>query len=107
MASSKNAQTEIPAVLPLVPIEGLVPFPGLVFPVGLRREGNRALTETLERGEHGWLGLVPREKPEVKGAGAEVGTIGVVGRVVRVVGLEDAITLIVQGVSRFRLEAVE
>ncbi len=104
---TSTAKPGTTTVLPIMPLRGVVLFPGAVVPLSVGRAASlRLLEESLPQSKQ--LGLVlqknsEEENPSVDGLHAH----GVVGRVIRMMRQnENSVVILVQGESRMRLGKV-
>jgi len=97
-------RSDLPETLPIMPLRGVVLFPGTVAPLTVERpRSQQLLDELLPTGK--LLGLVTQKDGDVDEPGPDdVYSIGVLGNVLRMVKQEDNQTLVlVQVVERIRL----
>ena len=97
-------RSDLPEVIPVMPLRGVVLFPGTVAPLTVERTASRRLLdELLPKGR--LLGLSTQKDADldVPGTG-DVHEIGVLGNVLRMVRQNDEKTLVlIQIVERIRL----
>ena len=79
--STKDERTQIPDVLPLIPLRDLIIFPNLVVPLFVGRERSTSALEQSMRSDH-LVALVTQHKAEIQDPGP--GDIYEVGCVVTV-----------------------
>lgn len=97
-------RSDLPETLPIMPLRGVVLFPGTVAPLTVERPASRQLLdELLPTGR--LLGLVTQKDAELDEPGAkDVYEIGVLGNVLRMVRQNDDQTLVlIQIVERIRM----
>lgn len=104
LAMSTENGTPIPEALPLLPMRGLVFFPGVVAPLSIgRADSIKLLEDSLPHGKI--IGLVTQRDPEKESP--EAGDLYGVGTAAQVLKLirqrRDAVLLLVQGLQRFRI----
>ncbi len=103
------ADMEIPDVLPILPLRGVVVYPQTAVPLTVGQARSIKLVDDILSGDK-LVGLVASRNPELDEPGPEdlyeVGTIATVHRLLR--APDGTIRLLVQGLQRFRLgEMVE
>ena len=88
-------------LLPLIPLRGMVPIPGLPIPLAVGRPSSKAAVEAALRGD-GELILVMQRKPETEEPRVEdLHRVGVVAHLLKSVTDENGgLTAIVQGTAR-------
>ncbi|MAS95974.1 MAG: endopeptidase La [Verrucomicrobiales bacterium] len=97
-------RSDLPETLPIMPLRGVVLFPGTVAPLTVERPASRQLLdELLPTGR--LLGLVTQKDAELdEPGGKDVYEIGVLGNVLRMVRQNDDQTLVlIQIVERIRM----
>ena len=101
------SDSELPDTLPVLALRNAVLFPGAVFPVTIGRDKSIRLIHEAE--DHGFfVGCVPQtdvtvEDPKEK----DLYTYGTVARIVKSLEMPDGtLTVILQGIKRFSLDAV-
>ncbi|MCS6908755.1 MAG: endopeptidase La [Anaerolineales bacterium] len=115
-ASSDSARQEakregeIPEVLPILPLRGLVVYPQTVVPLTVGQPRSIRLVDDVVTSEQRIIGLVASKNPELELPNPpdlyEYGTAAVIHRLFR--APDGTIRLVVQGISRFRtLEYVQ
>jgi ATP-dependent Lon protease len=94
----------LPAVLPVLPVRELVPFPDTLTPLAVGQQRSIKLVNDVLSGER-MLVMVASRDPEVDEPGpSEVYDVGVVGVVARMLKIPDGtIRILVQGTERVRL----
>ena len=100
-------QPEIPSVLPILPIRGVVVFPGTVVPLTLGRPSALKLVdESLPQSKI--LGLVTQRNEETEKPGADdLYPVGVAAQVLKLMRQPDGtMVLLVQAMRRIRLGAI-
>jgi len=108
----EQAKTEgdIPEILPILPLRGLVVYPQTVVPLTIGQPRSIRLVDDVVTSEQRIIGLVASKNPELEQPNPpdlyEYGTAAIVHRLFR--APDGTIRLVVQGVSRFRtLEYVQ
>jgi len=98
---------EIPAEIGLLPLRNTVLFPGVVLPITVGRDKSIKAVNEAYRGDK-LIGVIAQkdsnvEDPEVK----DLEKIGTVARIVKMIKMPDGgTTIIIQGKSRFLVEAI-
>ena len=99
-----NGQQEIPEILPILPLRGVVVYPQTGVPLTVGQPRSVRLVDDAVSSKR-LVGLVASRDPEKENPGPEdlypVGTVGEVHRLFR--APDGTIRLLVQGISRFRL----
>ena len=99
--------SELPDVLPVLPLRNTVLFPGAIYPVTIGREKSIRLIRDAEAGG-GFIGAAPQldvnvEEPQE----SDIFPCGTVARIVRTLEMPDGtITAILQGYKRFSLDHI-
>jgi ATP-dependent Lon protease len=95
----------IPTQLPILPLRGLVVYPGNAVPLTIGQPRSIRLVDDVMTQDLRLIGLVASRKPELEAPDPEdlytVGTVAVVHRMLRT--QDGAIRLLVQGIMRFEL----
>lgn len=96
---------QIPAVLPVLPLRGVVVYPQTAVPLTIGQPRSIRLVDDVMAGEERLIGLIASRNPELEVPGPEdlftVGTVAVVHRLFR--APDGTIRLLVQGLARFKL----
>ncbi|AKU91522.1 endopeptidase La [Vulgatibacter incomptus] len=95
---------ELPQVLPILPLRNSVFFPGGVLPLAVGRQKTIALIKDAVRDDQ-VIGVVTQRRAEEEDPGAaDLHSVGTVARIVKLLKMgEDNYSLVVQGISRFRI----
>src|SRR5438270_10292442 len=107
-AAENEQQLQIPNELPVLPLRDIVIYPFMIVPVFVSREKSiRAVDEAL--GENRMIFLVSqRDLDKEEPAGEDLYVTGTVAVIMRMLKLPDGrIRILVQGLSRARVESVE
>lgn len=95
---------DIPEVLPILPLRGLVVYPQTVVPLTIGQPRSIRLVDDVVASEQRMIGLVASKNPELEQPNPpdlyEYGTAAIVHRLFR--APDGTIRLVVQGISRFR-----
>jgi ATP-dependent Lon protease len=97
-------RSDVPEIIPVMPLRGVVLFPGTVAPLTVERTASRRLLDDLlPKGR--LLGLATQKDADLDAPGAgDLHEIGVLGNVLRMVRQSDEKTLVlIQIVERIRL----
>src|ERR1041384_592054 len=103
-----DQQLQIPSELPVLPLRDIVIYPFMIVPLFVSREKSiRAVDEAL--GENRMILLVSqRDLDKEEPAAEDLYTVGTVAVIMRMLKLPDGRTrILVQGLTRARLESVE
>ncbi len=96
---------KLPAVLPILPLRGLVVYPNTAVPLTIGQPRSIRLVDDVVAGEDRLIGLVTSRDPELEIPEPKdlypLGTIAMVHRLFR--APDGTIRLLVQGMSRFRV----
>jgi len=95
---------DLPQVLPILPLRNSVFFPGGVLPLAVGRQKTIALIKDAVRDDQ-VIGVVTQRKAEEEDpAAGDLHSVGTVARIVKLLKMgEDNYSLVVQGISRFRI----
>ena len=96
---------QIPAVLPILPLRGVVVYPQTAVPLTIGQPRSIRLVDDVMAGEERLIGLVASQDPELESPEPKdlysIGTVAIVHRLFR--APDGTIRLLVQGLARFRL----
>lgn len=102
-------EDELKDELAILPLRNTVIFPGTSMPISVAREKSLKLIKAVNRQKGKYVGLVCQkdaesEEPEMR----DMFTMGVIGRIIRVIELPDDknVTVIFQGKKRFELKEI-
>jgi ATP-dependent Lon protease len=107
-ANVEEPQLQVPETLPVLPLRDIVIYPFMIVPLFVSREKSiRAVDEAL--GENRMILLVSQKDLDKEEPGAEdLYAVGTVAVIMRMLKLPDGRTrILVQGLTRARLESVE
>jgi ATP-dependent Lon protease len=104
-AGGNNQTVRVPRDLPILPLRGLVVFPGTVMPLNVGRDKSKAMLEDVMPGDK-LLGVVAQLDPEEEDPDAdEMHQIGCVCTIIKLFRLPDGNqSILVHGLARFRLD---
>lgn len=96
--------TDVPDVLPILPLRNTVLFPGVVLPITVGREASLQLIRDVNRGSK-LLGTVAQKDYTIDNPKPEdIYSIGVVAEIMKVLEMPDGSTsVIIQGKRRYRI----
>ncbi|HPE75001.1 MAG TPA: endopeptidase La [Draconibacterium sp.] len=96
--------TEVPDVLPILPLRNTVLFPGVVLPITVGREASLELIRDVNRGSK-LLGTVAQKDYTVDHPGtADIFEIGTVAEILKILEMPDGSTsVIIQGKRRYKI----
>jgi ATP-dependent Lon protease len=102
---SKQHEDNIPSVLPILPLRGLVVYPQTAVPLTIGQPRSIRLVDDVVAGEERLIGVLTSRDPELEVPGPnDLYTIGTVAMVHRLFRAPDGtIRLLVQGVARFKV----
>jgi ATP-dependent Lon protease len=102
---SKQHEENIPSVLPILPLRGLVVYPQTAVPLTIGQPRSIRLVDDVVAGEERLIGVLTSRDPELEVPGPNdlytVGTVAMVHRLFR--APDGTIRLLVQGVARFKV----
>lgn len=103
---SEEPNSQIPSVLPILPLRGLVVYPQTAVPLTIGQPRSIRLVDEVVASEDRLIGLVASRDPEIESPEPkdlfEIGTVAIVHRLFR--APDGTIRLVVQGISRFKVE---
>ena len=104
-SDSPSKDTEIPKVLPILPLRGLVVFPQTAVPLTIGQPRSIKLVDEAATSQR-WIGLVTSRKSDLERPNSadlyQYGTAAIIHRLFR--APDGTIRLLVQGVSRFKIK---
>jgi ATP-dependent Lon protease len=103
--SPAEALTQIPQILPVLPLRGLVVFPQTAVPLTIGQSRSIRLVDDVMAGDERLIALMTSRDPEIESPSPEdlytIGTVAMVHRMFR--APDGTIRLVVQGLLRCRL----
>lgn len=104
----KPPAKQIPEILPILGLEDIVLFPGMVAPLVVESLQSVQLIDDAVGGDR-WIGLVLQKNVESKNPGPEdLYKVGCVGKILKMLKYqEDVVRILVEGVRRFRIVSFE
>ena len=105
--SMKVDLSQLPPVLPVLPLRNAVIFPGTVFPVTVGREKSIKLVSDVEDGS-GWLAAIPQIDVSVEEPSeADLCHFGTVCKLIKTLEMPDGtVTAILQGAALAELQSI-
>jgi ATP-dependent Lon protease len=102
---SQQQEENIPSVLPILPLRGLVVYPQTAVPLTIGQPRSIRLVDDVVAGEERLIGVLTSRDPELEVPGPnDLYTFGTVAMVHRLFRAPDGtIRLLVQGVARFKV----
>jgi ATP-dependent Lon protease len=104
-ASDDSPHPNLPEILPILPLRGLVVYPETGVPLTIGQPRSIRLVDDVVAGEVRLIGLVASQNPELEIPEPkdlfQVGTVAQINRMFR--APDGTIRLLVQGMARFRL----
>lgn len=99
--------TEVPDVLPILPLRNTVLFPGVVLPITVGRETSLELIRDVNRGSK-LLGTVAQKDYTVDHPGtSDIFGIGTVAEILKILEMPDGSTsVIIQGKRRYKISSI-
>ncbi len=100
--------TTIPHLLPILPLRNLIVFPGTVLPMSVGRPRSKALLDEVMPGDK-LVGVITQKNSDDEDPSADgLHTTGVAASILKLLKLSDGNqSIIVHGIARFRLVAIE
>ncbi|MEJ2707160.1 MAG: endopeptidase La [Anaerolineales bacterium] len=96
---------QIPSILPVLPLRGLVVYPQTAVPLTIGQPRSIRLVDDVMEGDERLIALVASRKPELEEPNPtdlfQIGSVAMVHRMFR--APDNTIRLVVQGLARFRL----
>ncbi len=102
--SEEEPKPDVPEILNILPLRDSVIFPMLIAPLSISRESGVQLIDESIVGNNRLIGVVAQKRPQEENPGFDdVYEYGCAVIIRTLVKMPDAVRLIVQGVSRFRI----
>lgn len=102
---SDQIETQVPEVLPILPLRGLVVYPETAVPLTIGQPRSIRLVDDVMSGDDRLIGLVTSRDADLEVPGPDdlhdIGTVAMVHRLFR--APDGTIRLLVQGTARFRI----
>jgi ATP-dependent Lon protease len=103
----EHQPVEIPEVLSVLPMRGVVVFPGMIIPWQVQRESTVKLVDDAAAKGNRFICLAAMRDPEIPEPGIDdVYKVGVAGYIRMMLKLPDRIQLMLQGVQRVEITEV-
>jgi ATP-dependent Lon protease len=103
-AGEEEHKPDVPEILNILPLRDSVIYPMLIAPLSVAREASVQLIDESIVGNNRVIGVISQRKPQDEAPGFEdVYQYGCAVIIRTLVKMPDAVRLIVQGVSRFRI----
>lgn len=100
----EERKPDVPEVLSLLPLRDSVIYPMLIAPLSVSRENSVQLIDETVTSNNRVIGAIAQRRPHIEMPGFEdIYTVGCAVIIRTLVKMPDAVRLIVQGVSRFRI----
>jgi ATP-dependent Lon protease len=100
-----SGEGQIPSILPVLPLRGLVVYPQTAVPLTIGQARSVRLVDDVMEGDERLIALVASRKPELEEPTPadlfQIGSVAMVHRMFR--APDNTIRLVVQGLARFRL----
>lgn len=96
--------TELPSVLPVLPLKNAVMFPGVIFPVSVSREKSKKIVERCNK-ENKPIAVATQKDASVEEPGiADLFSVGTAANILKILEMPDGtVTVILQGISKISL----
>ena len=105
LSQTTDGDNSIPAVLPILPLRGVVVYPQTAVPLTIGQARSIRLVDDVMAGDERLIGLVTARNPELEAPEPDdlykIGTVAMVHRMFR--APDGTIRLVVQGLARFEL----
>ena len=105
LSQTTDGDNSIPAVLPILPLRGVVVYPQTAVPLTIGQARSIRLVDDVMAGDERLIGLVTARNPELEAPEPadlyKIGTVAMVHRMFR--APDGTIRLVVQGLARFEL----
>lgn len=101
-------KTEIPEVMPILPLRNMILFPTVIMPVAIGRKSSLKLIRAAEASKSE-ITVYCQKEPEKENPGLEdLYPFGSTARILKIITMPDrTTTAIIQGLQRVRLESIE
>lgn len=101
-------KTEIPEVMPILPLRNMVLFPTVIMPVAIGRKSSLKLIRAAEAAK-AEITVYCQKEPEKENPGKDdLHPFGATARILKIITMPDhSTTAIIQGLQRVRLESVD
>jgi len=100
----EDTKPDVPSELNILPLRDSVIYPMLIAPLSVAREASVQLIDESIVGNNRVIGVIAQRKPQVESPGFEdVYEYGCAVIIRTLVKMPDAVRLIVQGISRYRI----
>lgn len=99
--------SEVPELLPILPLRNTVLFPGVVLPISVSRQKSIQLIREIY-GDNKLIGAVSQVDPAIdEPQGKDLNEIGTVAQILRILEMPDSsISVIIQGKKRFKINEI-
>ncbi|MFT6815085.1 MAG: ATP-dependent Lon protease [Sphingobacteriales bacterium] len=103
-SDEEDNKTEIPEIIPILPLRNTVLFPGVIIPITVGRDKSIQLIKDAHKAKS-VIGVISQKNAELDNPEAEdLNSIGTVAKIVKLLKLPGGNnTVIIQGVKRFEL----
>ena len=102
--TEEDARPDVPSEISILPLRDSVIYPMLIAPLSVAREASVQLIDESVVGNNRVVGVVAQREPQIEAPGFDdVFEYGCAVIIRTLVKMPDAVRLIVQGVSRFRI----
>ena len=99
--------SEVPDILPLLPLRNTVLFPGVVLPISVGRKKSLKLIREIYE-DNKLIGAVAQKDPNIEEPkGSDLTSVGTVAQIIRILEMPDGTTsVIIQGKKRFKIDEI-
>jgi ATP-dependent Lon protease len=102
--SNNPKDTQVPELLPILPLKNTVVFPGVIMPVNLGRKKSIKLVEKAVKTNR-FIGLTAQKNSAEDPTLNDLYEIGVLAQIIKVVVMPDgSTTIIIQGLAKIRID---
>ncbi len=101
------AKSDVPELLPVLPLKNTVLFPGVVIPITVGREKSIRLIREIYR-RNRILGTVAQVNGEIEDPGTkDLYRVGTMAQIIKILEMpDDSTSVIIQGKKRFRIDSI-
>ncbi len=108
MPQQKPSAKQMPDVLPILSLEDVVIYPGMISPLVVESAQSVQLIDDVVAGDR-WIGLVLQKRTELKSPNPEdLYNIGCAGKILRMLKYpENVVRILIEGTRRFKIVSFE
>lgn len=99
--------SNIPELIPILPLRNTVLFPGVILPITVGRDKSIKAVQDANKSDK-LIGVVAQKESGVENPGVtDLADVGTVARIIKLIRMPDGgTTIIIQGIKRFKLEEI-